>query len=391
MRIFVVNLQINSNARNMGIYVHVPFCRSKCFYCGFYSVASLKLKEAYLDALAREIGIREGYLPGGQVETLYLGGGTPSYLEIGDLRRVVGLLEQHYRFIPGAERTIELNPEDLTEDKLKGLLGLNFNRLSIGVQSFSDIHLKQINRTHSAAQAIAGVRLAKDMGFDNISVDLIIGLPGQTELELLHDVDIAGSLPVKHLSVYMLSVDSNTVFEVMMKQGKLRLEPDEVIAERYEMVCQRLKHHGFEHYEISNFARNGLYSKHNTSYWQQKPYIGFGPSAHSYDLHSRQWNTANLKTYIESLNNGVLPFEIEELTSVNMYNEYVMTNLRTMWGIDVAAVERLYGTYWETVRGKVMFYISNGDLIRDNDRLCITEKGWMVSDAIMSDLFVVSE
>lgn len=391
MRIFVVNLQINSKARNMGIYVHVPFCRSKCFYCGFYSVASLKLKEAYLDALQREIELRKGYLPGGRVDTLYFGGGTPSYLEIGELGRVVGMLEEHYCFIPEAERTIELNPEDLTKDKLKGLRELNFNRLSIGVQSFSDVYLKQINRTHSATQAIEGVRLAKDMGFENISVDLIIGLPGQTERELLQDVGVAAALPVNHLSVYMLSVDSNTVFEVMVKQGKLRLEPDEVVAERYDRVCKRLKQHGFEHYEISNFAREGHYSKHNTSYWQQKPYIGFGPSAHSYDLHSRQWNTANLKVYIESLNNGMLSFEKEELKLHDIYNEYVMTNLRTMWGIDLLAVERLYGLFWKAVQEKVKFYVLNQDLIVEDDRVRITEKGWMVSDAIMSDLFVVSE
>lgn len=373
----------------MGIYVHVPFCRSKCFYCGFYSVASLKLKEAYLGAIGREIDLRRGYLPEGNVRTLYFGGGTPSYLEQEDLKRIVRKLEENYSFMPGAERTIELNPEDLTREKLESIKELGFNRLSVGVQSFSDERLKQINRTHSGRQAVEGIMLAASMGFDNISMDLMIGLPGQTGDELLADIDVASCLPVSHLSVYMLSIDSNTVFEFMVKQGKFKLEDEEVIAKRYQQVCERLTGLGFEHYEISNFARDGKYSVHNTSYWQQKPYIGFGPSAHSYDLHSRQWNTANLKTYIDSLDSGILSFEKEELTTVDLYNEYVMTNLRTMWGVDLREMEQLYGLCWMQVQERVSCYLASGDLVKKDDRLKISEKGWMISDAIMSDLFFV--
>ena len=373
----------------MGIYVHVPFCRSKCFYCGFYSVASLKLKEAYLGAIEREIDLRRGYLPEGDVRTLYFGGGTPSYLEREDLKRIVEKLEESYFFVPGAERTIELNPEDLTREKLKNVRELGFNRLSVGVQSFSDERLKQINRTHSGRQAIEGITLAAGMGFDNISMDLMIGLPGQTGEELLADVDMASRLPVSHLSVYMLSVDSNTVFEYMVKQGKFKLEDEEVIAGRYQQVCERLKGLGFEHYEISNFAREGKYSVHNTSYWQQKPYVGFGPSAHSYDLRSRQWNTANLKTYIDSLDSGSLLFEKEEFTTVDLYNEYVMTNLRTMWGVEKEKLQGDYALFWERVQGQVRKYMDTGDLVEEEGRLRISEFGWVISDAILSDLFVV--
>lgn len=375
----------------MGIYVHVPFCRSKCFYCGFYSVASLKLKEAYLGAIGREIDSRRDYLPEGNVRTLYFGGGTPSYLEQEDLKRIVRKLEENYSFMPRAERTIELNPEDLTREKLESIKELGFNRLSVGVQSFSDERLKQINRTHSGRQAVEGITLAASMGFDNISMDLMIGLPGQIGEELLADVDVASRLPVSHLSVYMLSIDSNTVFEFMVKQGKFKLEDEEVIAKRYQQVCERLKELGFEHYEISNFARDGKYSVHNTSYWQQKPYIGFGPSAHSYDLRSRQWNTANLKTYIDSLDSGGLSFEKEELTMVDLYNEYVMTNLRTMWGVKKERLQGDYAVFWNQVQDQLQKYLKSGDLLEERGRFRISESGWVVSDAILSDLFVVSE
>jgi len=352
-------------------------------------VASLKLKEAYLAAVEQEIDLRQGYLPEGKVRTLYFGGGTPSCLERGDLERIVKKLEERYVFVPGAERTIELNPEDLTRDKLEGIKEMGFNRLSVGVQSFSDERLKRVNRTHSGRQAIEGIALAASMGFDNISMDLIIGLPGQAEDELLADVDTASRLPVSHLSVYMLSIDSNTVFEYMVKQGTLRPENEEVVAGRYGQVCERLRALGFEHYEISNFARDGKYSVHNTSYWQQKSYIGFGPSAHSYDLHSRQWNTANLKAYIDGLDAGRLVFEKEELTTRDLYNEYVMTNLRTMWGMDLREVERLFGECWKSGQEQVVKFLASGDLVVRDGRLRMSEAGWVISDLIMSDLFVL--
>ncbi len=369
--------------------MHVPFCRSKCFYCGFYSVASLRLKEAYLTAIEREIDLRWEYLLEREVETLYFGGGTPSCLEREDLSRILRKLEEYYVFVAGAERTIELNPEDLTEEKLLWMKELGFNRLSVGVQSFSDERLRQINRTHSARQAIEGIVMAADLGFDNISLDLIIGLPGQTETELLDDVEKANSLPISHLSVYMLSIDSNTVFEHLVKQGKFRLEDDEVMAERYQQVCERLKELGFEHYEISNFARNGKYSRHNTSYWQHKPYIGFGPSAHSYDLHSRQWNTANLKVYTENLDKNRLVFERETLSDMDLYNEYVMTNLRTMWGMDLQKLKCDYAVFWKQMQGQIRKYLDSGDLVETEGKLRISESGWVISDAILSDLFAV--
>lgn len=372
----------------MGIYVHIPFCRSKCFYCGFYSVASDKLKEAFIQALCTEIDLRKDYTGSLKAETLYFGGGTPSCLSLPELQVVMDKLEQTYCISPEAERTIELNPEDLDTEKFKGLKMLGFNRLSLGVQSFHDNLLKSINRRHTSLQVIESVEMAKKQGFDSISIDLIIGLPGQS-IEILHqDLMQALQLSVDHISVYMLSVDSGSIWEKQYQKGLFRLPSEDELADRYEFVVQILKEAGYEHYEISNFARNRRYSLHNTSYWQQKPYVGFGPSAHSYNLTSRQWNVSNLKTYIDGLNNYKLNFEIEELSHIDYYNEYIMTNLRTMWGIKAEELQRKFGFAWEHFARQVKRYIEKGWAIERQGVFCLTEKGWLISDTVFSDLFL---
>lgn len=373
----------------MGIYVHIPFCRSKCFYCGFYSVASTVLKDAYVDTLCREIELRADYLPDRRPETLYFGGGTPSFLEISDLEKIIAKLTTIYQFTPDAEWTIELNPEDMTVEKLTGIKSLGFNRLSVGVQSFSDDVLTQINRTHSGEQAVNAVRLAQSLGFDNIGIDLIIGLPGTQNKNIDYDLSIIKSLSLYHLSVYILSIDSNSVFEVLRKKGNLEIKDDDRLAEEYEKVSGYFREMGFEHYEISNFARNGKYSRHNTSYWQQKPYIGLGVSAHSYDGISRQWNISNLKTYINSINNSTLKFDREELSEIDKYNEYLMTNLRTMWGVDLTFLEEKHGKYLSYSQKCIENYLQNGYMKQAGRQLRLTEKGWLISDRIFSDLFIV--
>lgn len=372
----------------MSVYVHIPFCRNKCFYCGFYSVASPRLIEDYTEALCREIELRKTYLPSTVSETLYFGGGTPSYLDLNNLERIISQLENVYSFTTGAERTIEMNPEDASLEKLQGLKQLGFNRLSIGVQSFHEEVLKQINRTHSASQAIRAVELAIQAGFQNIGMDLIIGLPGQTTQQLEHDLKIINSLQLKHLSVYILSIDSNSVLEKLVQKGKFSPDDDDVLAEKYMLVSNYLESIGFEHYEISNFARNGRYAVHNTVYWQQKPYIGLGPSAHSYDGVSRQWNIANIKTYIESLGKNTLSFEKEDLSGQDRFNELIMTGLRTMWGIEIEKLENTYQDYWYQSEKKLPPYIENGYLRIDEGCLRLTTKGWLISDRIFSDLFV---
>lgn len=371
----------------MGIYVHIPFCRSKCFYCGFYSTASLQLKEAFLSALKQEIDLRKNYLPCDTVSTLYFGGGTPSYLSVGEVASIIRELEGNYQINSDIEWTIEMNPEDMNEDKLLGLLDIGFNRLSVGIQSFDNDILKKINRTHTAGQAIRAVELAASTGFKNIGIDLIIGLHGDKHNDLEKELNILKSLPVTHVSVYMLSIEPRSVLERQVEKGIFVPLAEDLLAEEYLKVCELLKGMGFEHYEISNFAKDGCYSKHNTSYWQQKPYIGFGPSAHSYDLHSRQWNTASLKTYIDSLNKSQLDFEKEILTDVDRYNEYLMTSLRTMWGINRIAIEKEFPDLWRITCRSLLKYVEAGYIQADQKQVWLTEKGWLISDTIFADLF----
>lgn len=372
----------------MGIYVHIPFCRSKCFYCGFYSVASDAFRNNYADALCREIDLRKNYLSSNQADTLYFGGGTPSFMDLGDISKIIDKLHVAYRIADDAEITMEINPEDVDREKLIGLKSLNFNRLSIGVQSFNDKLLKSINRTHSGNGAIEVIKLADSMGFNNIGIDLIIGLPGSTMADIENDMNIVNRLPISHISVYILSVDSNSVFHTLQKNGKFQLEPEDVSAEKYMFISGRLKEMGFIHYEISNFARDGKYSRHNTSYWQQKEYIGFGPSAHSYNLVSRQWNISNIKTYIDSLNNNILKFDCEELTENDNYNEYIMTTLRTMWGADLSFLEKRHPVLLAEALPVMERYVRDDYACIADNQFVLNEKGWLISDKIISDIFV---
>ena len=371
-----------------GIYVHIPFCRSKCFYCGFYSVASMRLKENYLKALLREMELRKDYLPDREVSTLYFGGGTPSCLDEVELEMICDKIRKNWLIRQDAECSIEVNPEDATLQKLTGFRRLGFNRITIGVQSFNDDVLKQINRTHTAEQAVRAVGMAKESGFDNIGIDLIIGLPGSDVAELERDLRKVGDLAVDHVSVYMLSVDSQSVFEKLSEKGRFQPLDDDLLAEQYLMVSDCLKGMGYEHYEISNFARNAKYSRHNTSYWQQKPYIGLGAAAHSYDLVSRQWNVAHVGKYINSLDKNILSFEKEELTDADRYNEYLMTNFRTVWGIDLRYLKSTYPAHWDGLAEKLEGYEMRGLMETEGDRIRMTERGWLLSDGIFSELFV---
>ncbi len=371
-----------------GVYIHIPFCRSKCFYCGFYSLASLQLKTAYLNALVKEIRMRKEYLQEEVVSTLYFGGGTPSCLNESELELILDNIHNVWDIDKQAEYSIEVNPEDASMEKLSAFRRLGFNRITIGVQSFHDSILKRINRSHSASQAITAIENAKVSGFDNIGVDLIIGLPGSSVAELEVDLKKVSVLNIDHVSVYILSLDSNSVFEKLSEKGKFRPLSDDFLAQQYLLVSDYLKSIDYEHYEISNFAKKFKYSRHNTSYWQQKPYIGLGVAAHSYDIISRQWNIAHLKKYIDSLNNRFLNFEKEILTDADKWNEYLMTNFRTMWGIDPYYLKNEYPCWWNKLTEKIENYKHLGLMVMSGERIRMTERGWLVSDGIFSELFV---
>lgn len=374
----------------MGVYVHIPFCRSKCFYCGFYSVASLKLKDRFVGALCREIDIRHSYVKSDKMDTLYFGGGTPSLLVPSDFERIFRKLHEYYVFSAEGEITCELNPEDMSCEKLKVLKSMGVNRLSVGVQTLQDDILKKINRTHSALEVVQGIHRAAEEGFTNISVDLIIGLPGQTSDSLETDLDALVHLPgVEHVSVYILSIEPDSVLERQYQKGIFQPQDEEVLARSYERVSAFLKAQGFEHYEISNFARDGKYSRHNIAYWQQKEYVGFGPAAHSYNGTSRQWNVSHVKSYIDALDNNDLFFDREELNKKNKYNEYVMTSLRTCWGADQQVLENEYSEFYADFQENIKVYKKAGMVYVENGYLKLTTKGWLVSDKIFSDLFVV--
>ncbi len=371
-----------------GIYVHIPFCRSKCFYCGFYSVASLQLKEAYIKALCREMELRKEYLPEGPVSTLYFGGGTPSCLEEGELAGIMAGMDRYWDLSALRECSLEMNPEDADESKLRAFRRLGVNRLTIGVQSFDDTVLKRVNRTHSARQALEAIDKAHRSGFDNVGIDLIIGLPGSTPDDLLRELEMVKTLDISHISVYILSIDSNTVFEKLSERGKFSPQDNDLLAEQYLMMSDFLKNIGYEHYEISNFARDFKYSRHNTSYWQQVPYLGLGAAAHSYDGVSRQWNISHLKRYIDGLGEGVLLFDKEEIDDRDRFNEYLMTNFRTMWGIDTGCLAAAFPGWWGEVSRKFGGYVERGLMLEEGGRMRLTERGWLLSDGICSDLFV---
>ena len=367
----------------IGLYVHVPFCASKCGYCDFYSETTREGKDAYLQVLEEEIRSYAGQ--GITADSLFVGGGTPSMLAAGELGDILDACREVFGLT--GECTLEANPDSVSPEFLREVRQRGFNRISFGAQSAVDSELRALGRRHNAARIGTTVEWARQAGFDNLSLDVMLGIPGQSRVSLGYTLGAFAELAPEHLSCYLLKIEEGTPF---YRQHMERLcAGDDLAADLYLQTVETLSRAGYRQYEISNFARNGKYSRHNTSYWQQKPYIGFGPSAHSYDLHSRQWNTANLKTYIDHLNEGTLSFEKEELKPIDLYNEYVMTSLRTMWGMEKQKLERDYAMFWEQVQEQVRKYERSGDLVEEGGRWKISETGWVISDAILSDLFVV--
>lgn len=373
-----------------GIYIHIPFCRQKCYYCDFYKTVNTTLKPKFLDSLKTEAKLRKNYLQNEAVETIYLGGGTPSVLENNELADILEHLNQQFDVSTNAEITFEANPDDLTVEYLEAIKQAGINRLSIGIQALQNRHLQKMNRRHNANQAIETIQNAAKIGFSNISVDLIYGLPGLTEEEWKQSLDQVFQLPVQHLSAYHLTYHEGTAFYTWLKKGTLKELTETESVNQFEILIDKAASAGFGQYEISNFARNELYSHHNTSYWQGKKYLGLGPSAHSFDQQSRRWNTSHVESYIKAIENGTEYFEEEILSEKERYNEYVLTRIRTKWGVSLKAVKELFGEEMKNYLQKQLEKYIRADLVTlENERITLPRKGLFVSDEIMTDLMII--
>jgi oxygen-independent coproporphyrinogen-3 oxidase len=343
-----------------------------------------------LEGLKRELQSRAPELDSEVIHTIYFGGGTPSVLLIDELKDLISTINEHYQVAKDAEITLEANPDDLSQAILSALKQIGFNRLSMGVQSFSESDLQLMNRRHGVMQAIQSVKWAKKAGFSNISIDLIYGLPNQTIEEWERNVRIAVELDVEHISAYNLTYHEGTVFYDRLKKGLLKELPDELSLQQFEMMIQILKEAGFEHYEISNFCKPGLYSRHNTSYWKSQKYLGIGPSAHSYDLVSRRWNVSSISRYLDGLENDQSYFESEILSEQDKYNDCIITGLRTIWGISEDMIQSTFSPkYFTHFQKSKEAYLKSGHLVCTSGKVCINDAGLFISDKIMADFMVV--
>lgn len=372
-----------------GIYFHIPFCRKRCFYCDFYKTTFLDKREDFIEALFREIDQRCGYLGEERVETIYFGGGTPTLLPALQTGRILKRVQQLFSVASSAEITLEANPDDLTPSLLSSLYNLGINRLSIGIQSFSDEDLRRLNRRHTALQALESVENAYKAGFTKLSVDLMYGIPGLSLKQWTENLTIVTGLPVNHISAYHLTYHEGTIFHSWLKNGKLQELPEEESIAQFEKLTEITGKSGFEQYEISNFARNDEISLHNSGYWTGKKYLGLGPSAHSYNKLSRQWNVSDVDTYISSVCAGKPAYESELLSEKDKLNDYLITGIRTKWGISLPMVRTLYGEkLFEQVFNSMRGYLKDGTLLLDGDTILLSRKGMVISDQIMLAMLV---
>jgi oxygen-independent coproporphyrinogen-3 oxidase len=367
-----------------GIYIHIPFCKQACHYCNFHFATSLRQKNELVTALLKEIELQKSYLEGENIETIYFGGGTPSLLQISDLRLQIDQIYQCFQIEPGAEITLEANPDDIEEEKLSAWKKVGINRLSIGVQSFFDDELKWMNRAHNAMQAVDSLQLAVKE-FTNITIDLIYGTPLSTNEKWKQNVETAFDFEIPHLSCYALTVEQKTPLYKMIRDKKSENINPDLQSEQFLLLMQWMNEGGYEHYEISNFCKPGYHSRHNSSYWQGKKYLGIGPSAHSYDGKSRQWNVSNNNKYIDSLEKNIVPFEKEILTPEQKLNEYIMTSLRTKEGLHLNKAEEQYRKKIETISKK---FVDSGLMRNENDHLILTNEGKLLADGIAAALFI---
>lgn len=371
-----------------GIYLHIPFCKQACYYCDFHFSTSLKKKSTLIQALAKELILRKNELQE-SIETIYFGGGTPSLLTQFELSFLLKTIYQNYNVVASPEITLESNPDDLDKEKLTNFKKIGINRLSIGVQSFFDEDLQALNRIHTAKEAIETLKIATKL-FDNITIDLIYGIPSLTKDKWLKNLEIAFDLSIKHISSYALTVEPKTALYKFIETKKYPNVKDTLALQHFKILQEETKKKGFIQYEVSNFGKPGYFSKHNTSYWLGKSYLGVGPSAHSYHNYERSWNINNNAKYIKAISNNVLPTEKEKLSKNDIFNETVMIGLRTIWGISLEKIKNDFGDkYLSHLIEYTKKHIENGHLTLENNTIKATKKGLFLIDGIASDLFVV--
>lgn len=373
-----------------GIYIHIPFCKQACHYCNFhFSTTYSKYKDDLLAALIKEISLQKEYLSTKNVGTIYFGGGTPSLLTATEINKIIKEITQHFQIDSKAEITIESNPDDLSDNYLKKLKATPVNRLSIGIQSFFNEDLQYMNRAHSAAESKKAIQLAQDNGFDNLSIDLIYGTPTLQDDQWIENIEKSISFKIPHVSCYSLTVEPKTALNKLIQNQKLPAVNEEKSAQHFLILMDLMKKNNFEHYEISNFCQPGQYAVHNTNYWKGRSYLGIGPSAHSFDGRSRQWNINNNTTYIKSIQENKIPFQKEVLTATQQLNEYIMTSLRTQWGCDLKKIESDWGIQNKTqIEKTVGKYLQSKYIIIAQDVLYLTTSGKLIADSIISDLFL---
>jgi oxygen-independent coproporphyrinogen-3 oxidase len=373
-----------------GIYIHIPFCKQACHYCNFHFSLTLKRKNELIDALLLEIAQRKVYLRDEEINTIYIGGGTPSLLDYEDLCKIRDQIYSTFKKINLKEFTLEANPDDLSKGKIADIKKIGINRLSIGIQSFHDEDLKYMNRAHTASEAMSSILRCQDAGIENLSIDLIYGTPTMNYAAWLENINTALNTNVPHISAYALTVEPKTKLQSLIKKKLIESPIDEQVSEQFFTLIDKLEENKFEQYEISNFCMNEMYAIHNTSYWQGTHYLGIGPSAHSYDGENRSWNISNNNQYINSIKENKSYIEIEHLNFSNRVNEYIMTSLRTKWGIDLQKITTIFSQeVADEIRNTLIQEIPSNYYTLENNIVKLTIEGKLMADGIASNLFIL--
>ncbi|MGQ1911762.1 radical SAM family heme chaperone HemW [Marinifilum sp. RC60d5] len=375
-----------------GVYFHIPFCKQLCHYCAFHKSISLHAKNDMLECFKKELELKKNYLSEDHLSSIYFGGGTPSVYQPDKIQELINEVQKYWKIDSNAEITLEANPDDLSVKYLKQLSETSVNRLSVGIQSFHDEDLILMNRRHTGKQAYEAIKRAQYYGFDNISVDQIYGVPGLTMKKWKENLNLVYKLNIQHISSYHLMYDPNTVFAKKLEKGQLTEMDEEESYEQYKYLVDSARKNGFKHYEISNFCKENYISRHNSSYWQQKEYLGIGPSAHSYNFKEREWNIAHNHKYMKAIKEGKSFSEKEELNIYDRFNDLILTSLRTYWGLNLTSVKEQFGEkLYLHCLSKAEKYIQSNHIRKENSSLILSDKGVFVSNDIMSDFFYVED